>query len=72
MCGMIHGLDAPCYGLFMIRRRWPDVVIVVAILAIGATGTMAIWGKQIKQMMGSDSAEEDPAPTPSKSTGPLL
>ena len=56
----------------MIRARWHEVVIVFAVLVIGAAGTMAIWGKQIRQMMGSDSAEEQSAPTPSQSTGPLL
>ncbi|MBK9031891.1 MAG: hypothetical protein IPL61_11285 [Myxococcales bacterium] len=28
----------------MVRRRWPDVVIVIAILGLGAAGVWALWG----------------------------
>ena len=28
----------------MVRRRWPDVVIVLGIVAVTATGVWALWG----------------------------
>ncbi len=32
---------------FMVRRRWPDVVIVISILALGCAGVWAIWGEDL-------------------------
>jgi hypothetical protein len=29
------------------RSRWPDVVIVVGVLALGATGAIALWGDRL-------------------------
>ena len=42
------GSTAACYLAFMVRRCWPDVVIVVAIVGLTAVGIWAIWGKQIR------------------------
>lgn len=32
----------------MVRRRWPDVVIVIAILGLGAGGVWALWGHRLR------------------------
>jgi hypothetical protein len=32
----------------MVRRRWPDAVIVLAIVAIAATGVYALWGDALR------------------------
>jgi hypothetical protein len=32
----------------MVRRRWPDIVIVIAILGIGAGGVWALWGDALR------------------------
>jgi hypothetical protein len=29
------------------RSAWPDVIIVVAVLALGATGALALWGDDL-------------------------
>ena len=29
---------------FMVRPRWPDVVIVIAVVLLGCAGVWAIWG----------------------------
>lgn len=31
----------------MVRRTWPDVVIVISIVALGCAGVWAIWGEQL-------------------------
>ena len=31
----------------MIQRRWPDVVIVVALLALAGFGAWAVWGEEL-------------------------
>lgn len=31
----------------MKRRRWPDVIIVIAVLAIGASGVWALWREDL-------------------------
>lgn len=28
------------------RSRWPDVIMIVGVLALGAVGTYALWGEQ--------------------------
>ena len=38
----------------MVRRRWPDVVIVVAIVALVVAGVWAIWGDAL---LGADEAK---------------
>ncbi|MBP8809439.1 MAG: hypothetical protein KBG48_31595 [Kofleriaceae bacterium] len=50
----------------MTRPRWPDVVIVLAIAALGAGGVWALWGDRLR--------DRDPAPTPREvpaSTAPM-
>ena len=32
----------------MVRRRWPDVVIVLGILGILTTGVWALWGEDLR------------------------
>lgn len=32
---------------FMVRPRWPDVVIVIAIVLLGCAGVWAIWGHDL-------------------------
>lgn len=32
---------------FMVRPRWPDAVIVIAIVLLGCTGVWAIWGQEL-------------------------
>jgi hypothetical protein len=29
------------------RSAWPDVIIVLAVLALGATGAVALWGDDL-------------------------
>jgi hypothetical protein len=51
-------LDGPWYGLFMLRPRWHDYVIAVALLALGVAGTAALWGDTIQGWFRSDRAGE--------------
>lgn len=48
----------------MKRRRWPDVVIVLAILVIGAGGVWTLWGDELSDPDRKD-APASPAGTPS-------
>jgi protein-S-isoprenylcysteine O-methyltransferase Ste14 len=48
------------------RSRWPDVVIVVGVLALGATGAIALWGDRL---FHSDSPPEVPAAQATTPTG---
>ena len=41
--------------IHMVRRRWPDVIIVVAILALTGAGVWAIWGEEL---WGDDAPED--------------
>jgi hypothetical protein len=34
------------------RSAWPDVIIVIAVLALGATGALALWGDDLLQRGG--------------------
>lgn len=43
----------------MKRRRWPDVVIVIAILALGAGGVWTLWGDEL----AGESERRETAPT---------
>ena len=44
----------------MIQRRWPDVVIVAALLALAGFGTWAVWGEEL----GLRGGKTPTAPTP--------
>jgi len=41
--------------IHMVRRRWPDVIIVVAILALTGAGVWAIWGEEL---WGDDAPDD--------------
>lgn len=45
----------------MKSRRWPDVVIVVAIAALAATGVWALWGEDLG--LRKNHRANEPAPT---------
>ena len=45
----------------MVRRRWPDVVIVISIVALGCVGVWAIWGEQLG-LREKDKAEQKEPP----------
>jgi len=49
----------------MVRRRWPDVVIVVGILAVAGTGVWALWGDQLRGWLrpGTEPPMERAPPT---------
>jgi hypothetical protein len=49
----------------MVRRRWPDVVIVIAILFVGTAGVWALWGDELR---GTD--KKSTAPTTTESVAP--
>jgi hypothetical protein len=44
----------------MVRRRWPDVVIVIAIVLLGCTGVWAIWGRDLGLRERPKSHDEPP------------
>ena len=48
------------------RSRWPDVVIVVGVLALGVTGAFALWGDRL---FHSDATPEVPAAQAQPSAG---
>jgi hypothetical protein len=37
----------------MVRRRWPDILVILGIALLGALGVWALWGDQIS---GKDEA----------------
>jgi len=45
----------------MVRRRWPDVVLVVGFLAVVATGIWALWGEDLRKWLKPGSEEPEPA-----------
>lgn len=46
----------------MKRRIWPDIVIVIAILAIGAGGVWTLWGDRLRgTTRGKPAAPSAPA-----------
>jgi len=56
---MMPGSTGACYDRFnMVRRRWPDVVIVVAIMALIGGGVWALWGDEIRGKHEPGSVEQ--------------
>jgi hypothetical protein len=49
----------------MVRRRWPDVVIVLGIVALAATGVVALWGETLRAWWrpAGDTPVEQAPPT---------
>ena len=45
----------------MVRRRWPDVVLVVGFLAVVATGVWALWGEDLRRWLAPDSEDVEEA-----------
>lgn len=45
---------------FMVRRRWPDVVIVISIVALGCAGVWAIWGEDLGLREKDKGREKEP------------
>ena len=45
----------------MVRRRWPDVVIVLGILGILGTGVWALWGEDLRQWWSPEAPEVEEA-----------
>ncbi len=41
--------DGAWYARFMVRRRWPDVLLVVGVVALFAIGVWALWGDDLRQ-----------------------
>lgn len=51
--------DDAWYVRFMVRRRWPDVVLVVGVLALLVTGVWALWGDAIARWWSPPAPETD-------------
>lgn len=50
----------------MVTRRWPDVVIALAVLGLAALGVWALWGEEL----GLRHAPTPGAPAPRSAPGP--
>ncbi len=48
------------------RSRWPDVIIVIGVLALAATGALALWGDDL---LHRDATRDLPVEQASPSTG---
>jgi hypothetical protein len=46
----------------MVRRRWPDAVIVLGVAAIAATGVWALWGEAVMAKWRPSTAPIEAAP----------
>ncbi len=33
----------------MVRRRWPDIVVVAGVVTVLLTGVWALWGEDLRQ-----------------------
>lgn len=53
---------------FMVRPRWPDVVIVIAIVLLGCTGVWAIWGRDLG-LRGGGGGEQRKGEPPLRQVG---
>jgi hypothetical protein len=49
----------------MVRRRWPDVVIVIAIIGLGVGGVWALWGDRLRH------TGKPASPTPGEPSTPM-
>ena len=49
------------------RSRWPDVVFVVGVLALAATGVFALWGGDLFHK--ADAGQDTPVERALPSTG---
>ena len=38
----------------MVRARWPDVIIVLALVLLATTGVWALWGEQLASLWHPD------------------
>ena len=45
---------------FMVRRTWPDVVIVISIVALTCAGVWAIWGEDLGLREKPKSEKKEP------------
>ena len=45
---------------FMVRRRWPDVVIVISVVLLSCGGVWAIWGHDLGLRGGGEGKDEPP------------
>ena len=48
----------------MKRRIWPDIVIVIAVVALGAGGVWTLWGDQWRTKDRRQQTPETAADTP--------
>jgi predicted ribosomally synthesized peptide with SipW-like signal peptide len=44
----------------MRRSRWPDVVLVVGVLALLAGGVWALWADDVKDWLGIEEPAAEP------------
>ena len=66
------GLDGAWYRLFTSmggdRRRWPELVIVLALLGLAAGGALGIWHDELRALWRGDPI----APPVEEHAGALL
>lgn len=58
---MAEPFDGACYVRFMVRPRWPDVVIVVGIVALLGAGVWALWWDDLRRWWDPPTEEVDEA-----------
>ena len=51
-----------------VRSRWQEWVIAFAVVAIAVTGVFALWGQDLKQLVGKGK----PTPVKAKEKEPVL
>jgi hypothetical protein len=61
-----------------VRQRWHDWVIAIALVGLGVTGVMAIWGNEIRDLIRGEKkhaqqqSSDEPAPqAPGNAAGPF-
>ena len=55
----------------MRRSRWPDVVLVVGVLALLAGGVWALWADDVKDLLGIEHDGGRPAATSTRNAPPV-